>query len=350
MKAIIIREFGPPEVLRLEDVPTPVPGPHEILVRVHATTVNRVLDAAVRAGLETRRNVKLPLTPGVDGVGVVVGIGEGVTAITIDEHVGFEGRMPLSPCGDCPANGGGRKCGKLGRIGVDRPGSNAEYICIPECTAVKVPAALNFAEAAVVMRHAPTAWKLIQHVAKLTKDEWILVMGAAGNLGSMGIQIAKNVVGARVICAAGSNDRVATGLALGADYGVNYNTTDLTEEIMRITEGKGVNVVYDNIANPKTLPLAIAAMAKGGRLVTAGAHGGPIVPVNFLHVYDRGLTIMGTTGKRSEDRPLCFEAAVQGKIRGRYERIFPLREAAAAHRLLESDPGVGKLIIDPTLS
>ena len=348
MKAIVIHEFGAPEVLRYEDVPDPNVGPGDVLIRVRAATLNRVLDCAVRRGDETRRKVRLPLIPGVDATGIVERVGSHVTDFKPGDHVAAEGRVPLVPCAICPENHK-QGCGPLGRIGIDRPGSNAELLSLPACGVIHIPHEIGFAEAAVAMRHVPAAWNLIFRVAKLQKDEWILILGAAGNLGSIGIQIAKNIVKSRVICAAGSDERVRVGLELGADYGVNYNKEDLATEVMRITAGHGVDVVYDNVANPKVTPAAISAMAHHGRLVTAGAHGGPIVPVNFVHVYDRELSILGTHGKHDEDRLKCFEAVLQGHIRVRFDRIFPLREATAAHRLLESDPGIGKLILDPTL-
>ena len=113
--------------------------------------------------------------------------------------------------------------------------------------------ALDFATATVVSRHAPTALHLLRDRAKLQAGEWVLVMGAAGGLGSAGVQVAK-YLGAKVIAAAGADDRVKVGLDLGADAGVNYRTQDLTIEAMRITEGKGVNVVFENIGDPELFP------------------------------------------------------------------------------------------------
>ena len=136
-------------------------------------------------------------------------------------------------------------------------------------------------------------------------------MGAGGNLGSIGIQIAKNVIGAKVIAAAGSDERVRRGLELGADHGVNYNTHDIQAEVMRFTGGKGVDVLYDNIANPKVLPKAFHAIGFGGRLVTAGAHGGPNVTIDFAHLYHKQITIKGRPGYHPPDVPKCFAAAAE---------------------------------------
>ena len=121
-------------------------------------------------------------------------------------------------------------------------------------------------------------------------------------------QIARNVIGAKVIATAGSDERVKQGLALGADYGINYNTQDIYAEVMRLTDGKGVNVLYDNIANPKVLPQAFMALGFRGRLVTAGAHGGPNVTINFAHLYPaRSPSSAGP----AINRPICRNASLQ---------------------------------------
>src|SRR5437763_295165 len=210
------------------------------------------------------------------------------------------------------------------------------------------PDGLDFHPAAVIMRHVPTAWNLLVNVAELKTGESVLIMGAGGNLGSIGIQIAKNVIGANVIAAAGSDARVATGLALGADHGVNYNVADLEAEVIRLTGGKGVDVLYDNIANGKVLPRAFRALGFDGRLVPAGAHAGPNVAIDFAHLYHKRITIKGRPGYRPSDVPKCFAAAAEGKIKAQIERILPLSRAAEAHRLVESGESIGKIVLDPT--
>jgi NADPH2:quinone reductase len=141
------------------------------------------------------------------------------------------------------------------------------------------------------------------HVAELKYGETVLIMGAGGNLGTIGIQIAKNVIGAHVIAAAGSDERVRIGQKLGADHGINYATHNILDEVMRITGGKGVDVLYDNIANPAVLPLAFQAIGMDGRLVTAGAHAGPNVSINFSHLYHKRITIKGRPGHTPSDLP-----------------------------------------------
>jgi NADPH:quinone reductase len=344
MKAIVIHRYGPPDVLTYEEVPDPQPRAGEIRIRVHAATVNRVLDVSLRAGKEGARGPILPLIPGVDCAGVVDAVGEGVTLWRKGMRVATAGVMPLEVCDEDDA--GYR--GPTGMMGIKRPGGFAELVAVPACAAIALPDALDFHHAAVVMRHVPTAWNLLFNVAELKAGETVLIMGAGGNLGSIGIQIAKNVVGARVIAAAGSDERAEMGRALGADCAINYNARDLHAEVMAFTGGKGVDVLYDNIANPKVLPQAFRAIGFDGRLVTAGAHAGPNVSIDFAHLYHKRITIKGRPGYHPPDVAKCFAAAADGKVKAQIERILPLSRAAEAHRLVESGEVSGKIVLDPT--
>jgi NADPH:quinone reductase len=344
MKAIVIHQYGPPDVLKYEEVPDPQPRAGEIRIAVHAATVNRVLDVSVRAGKEGARGPVLPLIPGVDCAGIVDAVGPGVTKWRKGMRVAAAGVMPLDVC---PEDDEGYT-GPLGMMGIKRPGGFADMVAVPACVAIELPDGLDFHHAAVVMRHVPTAWNLLFNVAELKAGETVLVMGAGGNLGTLGIQIAKNVIGAKVIAAAGSDDRAQLGRDLGADHAVNYNTHDLTAEVMKLTGGKGVNVLYDNIANPKVLPQAFRAIGFDGRLVTAGAHAGPNVTIDFSHLYHKRITIKGRPGYHPPDVPKCFAAAAAGKVEAQIERVLPLSQAAEAHRLVESGESLGKIVLDPT--
>jgi NADPH:quinone reductase len=345
MKAIVIHEYGSPDVLRYEDVPDPVLRDGEIRIRVYAATVNRVLDVSLRAGREHYRGPVLPLIPGVDCAGVVDAVGPHVGRWRVGDRVAAAGVMPLDVCAE---DGSGYR-GPQGMMGIKRPGGFAELIAVPACAAVAVPERLDFHHTAVIMRHVPTAWNLLMHVAELKADETVLIMGAGGNLGSIGIQIAKNVIGATVIAAAGSDARVKLGINLGADFGVNYATQNIRDEVLRLTHGRGVDVLYDNIANPMVLPLAFRAIGMDGRLVTAGAHAGPDVAIDFSHLYHKRITIRGRPGFTPADLPDCLAAAAAGKVVPQIDKIMPLSRAAEAHRLIEDNGGQGKIVLDPTL-
>jgi NADPH:quinone reductase-like Zn-dependent oxidoreductase len=346
VKAIVLREFGPPEVLCYEEVSDPIPRAGEVRIRVGGATVNRVLDVSLRRGDESARNPVLPLIPGVDCAGTIDMVGPGVSRWKVGDRVAAAGVMPLEPC----AEDGAGYTGPSGMMGIKRPGGFAALITVPAVALERLPDGIDFHAAAVAMRHCPTAWNLLVNVAQLKADEWVMVMGASGNLGSIGIQIAKHVIGAKVIAVAGSRARADAGLALGADAAIDYSTEDLLAQARRITGGRGVDVLYDNIANPATLAPAFLAVGAGGRVVTAGAHGGPNVPINFHHLYDNRITIKGMPGSRQSDRPACFQAVAEGKIRVQIAAVLPLAQAAEAHRMTEADPGMGKIVLDPMLA
>lgn len=345
MRAIVFDRYGPPDVLTLCDVEDPQPLPHEIRIAVRAATVNRVLDVALRRGEQAHRRPVLPLIPGVDCAGVVDAVGSEVTRWRPGDRVAATGSMPTGPVGEHDLGHDGPRS----MLGIHRPGGFAERVCVPAVSAHAVPDGLGFHEAAVVMRHCPTAWNLIVNVAGLRAGEWILVMGAGGNLGTAGVQIARHVVGARVIGVCSEAGNAAMVRALGADHVVVASREDLAQAVMRLTGGRGVDVLYDNVANPRLLPIAFRTLAMHGRMVTAGAHAGPTVALDMFHLYDRRITIRGTPDFRPEDVEKCFVAAASGRLEVRIARVLPLGEAPRAHALMEADPRAGKIVLDPTL-
>jgi NADPH:quinone reductase-like Zn-dependent oxidoreductase len=334
VKAVVIREFGPPSVMRIEEVPTPVPGAGEVLIEVHAVSVNRTLDLILRAGKYAKK-VTLPHVLGADPSGVIVAIGSEVTTRKVGDRVATTGRVSAGSAAEPPK-----------MLGVHVWGGYAQYVKVPVSATHLIPDGVDFPTATCITRHAPTAFHLLRDRAKLQKGEWVLIMGAAGGLGSAGVQAAK-FLGAHVIAGAGADERVQAALKLGADAGVNYRGQDLTAEVMRITGGKGVNVVFENIGAPDLFPQAFAALGRQGRLVTAGGHGGGMVPLDVNHLYLNQITVMGATGGSAEDVTLSLDAAAQGKFTALVDQILPLSEAARAHEMVEARGGLGKVILDP---
>jgi NADPH:quinone reductase-like Zn-dependent oxidoreductase len=345
VKAIVLREFGDPDVLRYEDMPTPEPDPDEVLIQVHAVSVNRTLDLKVRQGTYDAE-VTLPLVLGVDPSGVVAATGERVEALNEGDRVGVISMLRCGTCRYCLGGDDG-DCRETRHIGVHRWGGYAEYVSVPAVNAHVLPQRVPFPEATVIMRHVPAAFNLVER-AELQADEWVLVMGAAGALGSCLVQVAK-LLGAHVIAGAGSDERMAAARSYGAEHGVNYRQQDLAAEVNRITEGRGVDVVFENIADPTLWPGAFRSLGFRGRLVTAGAHGGGTVPLDVNQLYRRRQRIIGAAGGNLRHVARTLEAARTGGLRGFVDRIMPLREAAAAHRLLEETAPLGKIILDPTI-
>jgi NADPH2:quinone reductase len=345
LKAIVLKEFGGPEVLRLEDVPAPKPAAGEIVLKVHSVSVNRTLDLIVRAGKYPVK-IQLPHVLGADPAGEVVEIGGAVTKLKVGDRVAVISATPCQQCGPC-LKGEEANCVDNKRIGVDLWGGYAEFIALPARYAVKLADEISFAEGTVITRHFPMAFNLLASKANIKPGEWVLVMGATGALGSSCVQVAK-MFGAKVIAGAGADERVKATKSYGADFGVNYRQQNLAEEVMKLTDGHGVAVVCENIADPTLWPGAFDSLAMGGRLVTAGAHGGGNVSLDVKRLYMKRLRIIGAAGTNPSDVDKALQAAAAGKIRAIIDRSMPLREAAEAHRILERNQTLGKIILDPT--
>jgi len=347
VKAIVIEKFGGPEVLELKNVPTPKPAAGEVLVKVHSVSVNRTLDLFVRAGKYPVK-IQMPHVLGVDPAGVVTEVGEGADDLQIGDRVAVISSIHCKKCRQC-LKGEEANCLASRQIGLHRWGGYAEYVAVPARNAVKLPDDLSFAEGSVVTRHFPMAFNLLVSKAELKRNEWVLVMGATGALGSSCVQVAK-MLGARVIAGAGADDRVELAKTYGAEFGVNYRQRNLADEILKITEGAGVDVICENIADPTLWPGAFNSLAIAGRLVTAGAHGGGEVKLDVKRLYMKRLRVIGAAGTNFSDVDRALQAAAASKIRAIIDRIMPLSEAGEAHRILEKNQVSGKIILNPTLN
>jgi NADPH:quinone reductase-like Zn-dependent oxidoreductase len=329
-----------------EGLPQPKPAAGEVLIKIHSVSVNRTLDCVVRAGKYPVK-IRLPHVLGADPAGEIIELGSEVTNYKVGDRVAV---ISATPCQKCESCRGGLEanCANSKRIGVDVPGGYAEYIAVSARYAVKLPGAISFAEGTVVTRHFPMAFNLLVNKADLKPGERVLVMGATGALGSSCVQVAK-MLGAKVIAGAGTHERVELAKGYGADLGINYRARDLANEVMRLTDNAGVDVVCENISDPTLWPAAFASLALNGRLVTAGAHGGGTVNLDVKRLYMRRLRILGAAGTNLTDVEKALDAARRGKIRAIIHRIIPLHNAAEAHRIVEQNQIAGKLILNPTL-
>jgi NADPH:quinone reductase-like Zn-dependent oxidoreductase len=325
MKAVRFHEFGGPEVLKLEDVPVPEPRAGQLRIRVHAVSVNQTLDVGLRRG-ESGMKLTLPLIPGIDPSGVVDALGPGITDFTVGDRV---------TSAIFPTVGGGY----------------AEHAVVDAASTVHIPDGLDFAMATAIRRHLPTAFHLMR-LAEVQPGETVLIMGAAGALASCLVQLCREA-GAIVIAGAGADARVQAAMGLGADYGINYRQQQLTEQVTALTGGKGVPLVFENVGEPELWQQAVACLSPGGRLVTVGTHGGSgIVPLDIRLLYRKRLTLRGGLEEQqapASERTRALELAAKGTFRMLIDRILPLSHAAEAHRLVEANTVVGKVIIDPTL-
>lgn len=345
MKAVVMNGFGGPEVLEYQDAPDPSAKPGEVVVDIHAVSVNYTLDVVVRSG-RYPRGTDLPHVLGCDGAGIVTEVGDGVTGLSVGDRVALHGPSACGQCEHCLAGSEG-VCRLTRIMGVEFWGAYAERVAVPATIAFPVADSISFPDATVIMRHAPTARHMLDDKAELKPGESVLVMGAAGGLGMNIVQVAK-MMGATVIAAAGSDERVATALSYGADHGINYRDKDLEKEVLALTGGQGVEVVAENIADPSLWDGAFNSLAQFGRMVTAGAHGGGVVPLNVGRLYTRRQRIIGTPGCNYADISWALDRAGKGEIKpAKIDRILPLRDAAEAHRLSEARAVLGKVVLDP---
>jgi len=342
MKAIRIHEHGGPEVLRYEEVPEPTPGTGEVLLRVHAISVNRTLDGEVRARAAGWR-LDFPHILGPGPAGEVVAVGNGVADFHPGDRVVVK---PLVPCGQCPQcqAGRGQLCIRPGVFGVDRPGGDAEYTTAAAASLLRIPDALSYADAAAMIIMFPTAWHLLATRGQLQRGETALIMGAAGALGTAGLQIAKHL-GARTIAAAGADWKLDRLRELGADATVSYTSQKLSEEVLRLTNGLGADVVFENISSRELFPESMASLAVGGRLVTCGTHGGGVVEVDLRPFYRKHQSILGSAGAADDEYPLVYRLAAEGHFRPVIQHVLPLEQAAEAHRLVATRDLFGMVVL-----
>ena len=348
MRAVVMERFGGPDVLEPAEVPAPEPAPGEVVVAVEAVSINRSFDLLVRRD-GNNRNIVLPHVLGADPAGRVVEVGAAVEEFAPGDRVAVSSTIRCGRCREC-LDGDEAACRAPAMMGVHRWGGYAERVAAPAAAVFRIPDGVSFADACVVLRHAPAAYNQLVDKAALKPGEWVLVMGAAGALGSFCVQVAE-ALGARVIAAAGSDARVEAALALGAGHGVNYRSQDLRERVRALTGGEGVDVVCENIGDPALWDAAFESLAQRGRLVTMGAHGGGRVALDIRKLYGRRLRVIGSAGVTRGNVAEAFAAAEKGGLTALIDSIHPLEAAALQHRRLEEDRSViGKVILDPTLA
>jgi len=320
MHAIRVSRTGDPNVLEYVSVEKPVPGKGEALVRIEASGVNYI-DVYHRTGLYP---MPLPFTPGSEGAGVVEAVGPDVEGLKGGDRVAYAMQL----------------------------GSYAEHAVVPAWKLVPVPGAIESRTAAALMLQGMTAHYLLNSVYPVKPGDAVLVHAAAGGVGGLLVQMAKDK-GARVFGTA-STSKLPLVRELGADAAIDYTTEDFEAETMRLTEGKGVNVVYDAVGRT-TFDKSLGALAVRGYLALYGQSSGTVAPVDPARLAKKGNFLTRPTlvhYAQTRDELLwrareVFAAVEQGKLRVRVDRELPLRDAAEAHRLLEARQTAGKLLLIP---
>lgn len=340
MKAIVIREHGGLEKLKLEEIPTPEISESEVLVRVKACALNH-LDIWIRRGIP---GLNPPHIPGADVAGIVEKIGAAVQDIKVGERVVLNPNLTCGRCEYCQM-GEDSLCVNFGILGEHAPGGYAEFVKIPAQNVLKLPDHISFDEAAAVPLVFMTAWRMVVTRAKVRPGEDVFVLAAGSGVGSAAIQIAK-LCGARVFAAAGSEEKLQKAKELGADILINYAKAEFDKEIWRLTHKRGVDVVIESIGQA-TWQKSLKALARNGRLVTCGATTGPSGETDIRTVFWKQLQILGSTMGTRRELHDVLKLVWAGKLRPVIAQTFPLQEADKAQEMLEKREQFGKLLLHP---
>jgi len=340
MKAVRIHEFGGPEVLRYEDVPDPKPRKDQVLVRVKACAMNH-LDFWVRKGLP---GVNLPHILGSDVAGEIVESGEYVTGFKPGQRVLLAPMHFCNRCAKCVA-GLQNQCPEFTVLGNRVDGGNCELIAVAPVNVIPFPDTMDFNQAASVPLVFLTAWRMLVGRAGIRPGQTVLVLGASSGVGIAAIQIAK-LFHARVITTAGDEKKLEKARVLGADHGINHYQQKISEEVKKLTEKEGVDIVVEHVG-AATWEESMKCLKPAGTLVTCGATTGPSASFDLRFLYSRQLSLlgsyMGTMGELFDVLGHVFA----GRLKPVVDRTFALKDIRAAHDYMEKSQMFGKVVLNP---
>ena len=343
MKAVYITEHGGPEVLTYGDVPDPSVGALDVLIRVRACAINR-LDIFSRQGVRgTRRKFDGPHVLGEDVAGDVVEVGADVTAVKPGDRVVVD---PIVTCGQCRFCVAAETefCPRPRVIGTATNGGYAEYVAVPAQNVIPLPESVTYEQAASLPTVFMPCWSIIIRKGQLKPWETALILSASSGVGTAAIQVAKNVVGARVITTTSTDEKAAKARDLGADEVINYSEEDIAQRVKELTGGRGVDLVLDHVG-ADFWPAAVASLARGGRHGICGVTSGYKAELQMGLMFLKHQTVFGVFMGRTEDLRQIVQLAGRGTIRGIIHQTFPLEETARAHEAMESRNFFGKLIL-----
>lgn len=320
MRAIRVHEYGGPNVMRLEDNDLPEPGSGEVLIMLEASGVNYI-DTYQRSG---QYKMNLPFTPGSEGGGRVKAVGEGVTGISVGDPVAYAMQL----------------------------GSYAEYAIVPAWKVVPIPVGVNMLTATAAMLQGMTAHYLALDTYPIREGDTVLVHAAAGGVGLLLVQIAK-LRGARVIGTVSTEEKEALAREMGADEIIRYTEQDFEAEVKRLTDGRGVDAVYDSVGRD-TFHKSMNCLRPRGYLVLFGQSSGAVEPLDPQVLNQKGSLFLTRpslgyynanqeeTRQRAAD---LFGWIADGRLSVRIDQTFPLEEAAEAHRYMEARQSKGKVLL-----
>jgi NADPH:quinone reductase-like Zn-dependent oxidoreductase len=326
MKAIRIHEDGGPEVLQYEDVPDSVAGPGEILIRMHAVSLNH-LDVWVRKGLPS---VPKPRILGADGAGVIEALGDGVEGFEVGQRV--------------VVNPGLEHGDTIGVVGEHSDGTHCELFAIDAKQVFPLDDALSFEEAAAFPLVYETAYRMLVTKAAIRDGEWALIWGIGGGVSTAAFEICR-ALGVHTIVTSSSEEKLEAARGWGADVAVNHADGDVVAAVKEAT-GKGVHVVVESVGEA-TWARSLAALRPAGRITVCGATTGPNPAAALHRFWWKQLTLYGSMMGTREDFLGVYDLVRSGRARVHVDRVFPLADAAAAHTRMEEGAQLGKIVLVP---
>jgi NADPH:quinone reductase-like Zn-dependent oxidoreductase len=340
MKAVRFHQHGDPGVLCYEDAPDPSPGTGDVVVRVRACALNH-LDLWERRGI-ARIEFPMPHISGSDVAGDVVSAPPGTFAA--GQRVMVQPGMSCGRCEQC-LSGRDNECARYQVLGyMNHPGGYAELVAVPLQNILPIPDSIDYVQAAAFPLTFLTAWHMLITRAQMQRGEDVLVLAAGSGVGQAAVQIA-SLFGARVFATAGSDDKLERARALGASAVIHHHKQDLADEIRRLTNKRGVDIVIEHVGEA-TWPKSVRAMARGGRLVTCGATTGYNGGIDLRALFAKQLTLMGSYMGTKGELMRVARFFFSGELKPAIDRTYALAEAAAAQQRMEASGQFGKIVLE----
>ncbi len=332
----MFHEYGGIDKLKYEEAPDPKLQLGDVLVRVKAAALNHI-DIWGRMG-----GVPLPHISGSDIAGEVVELGGGVTEFDIGAKVVV---FPATSCGKCESCLLDRptQCKHRQLIGYQIDGGYAEYVKVSAENLFSIPSNLSFEEAAALPLAGSTAWHMLVSKGRVDPTSIVLIHGAGSGVSTYAIQLTK-VFGAKVIATTSSEEKIAKALNLGADHVVNYREKDVVEEVKKLTDGRGVDIVIDHVG-AATFDTSLKSLRRGGKLVSAGVTTGKSINLDIQYLYRNELIIDGSYLFTIGGFYQILKMAEEGRLKPVISKVFPLKDAAKAQRVMEEATHFGKLVL-----
>jgi 2-desacetyl-2-hydroxyethyl bacteriochlorophyllide A dehydrogenase len=342
MKAIELLAHGAPGQLQFHDVPDPVAGPGEAVVRVRACGLNR-LDLWFEEG-NLPVPLPLPRIPGCECAGEILSLGQDVSGWSKGDRVAIQSNLFCGHCEFC-ARGRESLCLHGQLLGIQRDGGFAGRVAVPAAALVRLPDKVEFTTAAALTLAGSTAMHMLTVRAPVRAGDWVLAIGGNSGVGSAAIQIARQL-GARVVSTGSTEAKRKFASGLGADHVVDSSQADWPAAVRQITQKRGVDVVVEHVGGD-VLRQCFTCLARGGTIVTCGATSGREVPLTLWPFFVKEQKLVGSYGRNRQDIIATLDWAAAGKLKSVIHKVYPLSATAEAYAALRGRAVMGKAVIEP---